>query len=138
MKQITVEVEEQFISFLDDDLKVLSIIPIEDLPNTLLWCHSECILGLMMEDWIDIEALYEVAFLIEEIYPNNHIQWGRTFIVVEKASFRKFQHNCLPGGNEIGITKRDLFAYGLQDTDEEISPMLSEIIAQRLVQHNLV
>lgn len=79
---------------------------------------SRWIRQLQEKSWVDIATLYELATVIQQLYPNNDIDWFRTFIPVETGEYLGLRKTSTAEGKSGADTIRDFIDFGLENHEE--------------------
>ena len=108
--------------------KVVKEISLNDLPRLVGGDTSLIIEELFFSNWAPYEILYEVANIIQEFYPQNRINWYRTFLPIEHW---RMQELCY------GKKASDSQWYRLDD-DETVERKLKERIYRLLGEYNVI
>lgn len=105
--------------------------------------NSEWINHLMSKTWIEENALYELAVLIQKEFPKNDIHWEETFFPVEKRQYInhvKMTKNLASEDKEQGVTFKSLFESiktGIEEQNEFVNGEISKIVENNLKKHGL-
>jgi hypothetical protein len=85
MKDLQIKIEAGTLFIIDsDDGNIIYDIPKQELPKTRTEDNlSEWIMQLMYKTWINTEILYQLAVVIKREFPDNPIDWRKTFFIVE-------------------------------------------------------
>jgi hypothetical protein len=140
MKKLHLLVENETVVIRDSESdQVLYRIIKQQLPSTRDGSYSEWIMQLFTKTWINTDILYKLAQLIKREFPDNIIDWRKTFFAVEKSKYLDSLGDVLTAKSD-SITK-NLFTkieLGLQKTNEDTHEMVNEILEVRLKEFGLL
>ena len=139
MRNLHLTVENDVIVIKDsDDDGVLYRIIKQELPLTRDDSYSEWIMQLLPKTWINTEILYKLSQRIQREFPDNKINWRKTFFVVEKSKYLDSLGDVLTQKSE-SITKSMMskIDFGQQETNEDTHKIIEEIVNRRLKEFGL-
>ncbi|MBY8963156.1 hypothetical protein KJK34_10370 [Flavobacterium sp. D11R37] len=104
---------------------------------------SEWIEHLILKSWIEAEALYELARLIQKEFPDNKINWYETFFPVEKWQYLqhvKHTTKLISGTNsEVNFKSlMDGIQAGIDEQRSDVNAEINKIVEMNLRQFNLL
>jgi len=134
-KKLVFEVKKRFILIVDmNNGNTVYDIRRSELPMMRDSYYSEWIMQLMTKTWIDTKTLYDLAVLISTFFPENKIDWYKTFYIVEKKDYLHFaEEQLLP---ETAFSAEDLLN-SIEFGQNQTSDIIDKIVKQRLEEYNL-
>jgi hypothetical protein len=134
---IIIENGTVFIKDNDDD-EILYHISRQELPSTRYGDTSELIMQLMEKTWIDLGTLYRLAQTIKQEFPNNGIDWRKTFFMVEKANYLETLGEVMTEQHEsLANSLYEKIKFGQKETNDETHKIIDTILDKRLKEFNL-
>lgn len=103
-----------------------------------LWINQ-----LLSKTWIEENALYELAVLIQKEYPDNSIDWRNTFFPYEKGLYLKHVmtiKRMISENKTPSETFNDLFErvkVGTEEQNELVNSEISQIVDNKLIRYGL-
>ncbi len=138
-KKITLTNDGDHIIFIDSSGDEIYNISKKELPENREKEYSEWVLQLLTKMWVTIEVLYDLAVLIEKEFPENSINWYKTFYVVEKRNFLEFAGDILlPEEKSASKVLFRMVEFGQKETNAETHQIIDEIVKGKLKDYNLV
>ena len=100
--------------------------------------NSEWILHLLTKTCISINTLYELAVVIKREFPNNSIDWQKTFFIVEKKNYFDFIGDLLlPEEESISKSVVNKTLFNRQESTPEKDIEIEEIVRNTLRDYGL-
>jgi len=144
---IEIKIEGKIVNLYKDDRESpIYQIRKAELPLTITengYLCSEWISHLMTKTWIEESALYELARIIQNEFPENNINWEETFFPVEKRLYL----------NHVKMTKKitdekknsevnfdslmESIEIGLEEQNDEVNSEISKIVNKNLSNYGL-
>ncbi len=95
---------------------------------------SDWVLHILGKTWCDnTKVLYELAQIIQEVHPENEIDWKSTFYIVEKSDYV---------GHVKGLKKPDNYwasiIIGQTESTPEVHDAIEKIVSQNLGDYGLI
>jgi hypothetical protein len=138
-KELRLVNDGDFMIFMDSSSNEIYNIRKEELPEIRDKEYSEWIMQLLTKMWVTIEALYNLAVIIENEFPDNSINWYKTFYVVEKKNFLEFAGDILlPDEKSSARQLINKVELGQKETNAETHQIIDEIVKGKLEEYNLV
>jgi hypothetical protein len=122
----------------NNDDRILYRIRQQELPLKMNDDTSEWIMQLMDKTWIDVGTLYRLAQTIKQEFPDNDIDWRKTFFIVEKSNYLDTLGDILTEKHK-SVTKNvyEMIDFGRKETNKETHQIIEEILDKRLTEFNL-
>lgn len=138
MREVHLTIENGVVLFHDSNHDILYRINRKELTQTRDSHYSEWIMQLLDKTWINSQILYELARHIQQQFPDNKIDWRKTFFVVEKSKYLDTLGDVMTEKND-SITKSLMtkIAFGQKETNEETHKIIDEIVNRRLNEYGL-
>jgi hypothetical protein len=106
--------------------------------------YSEWVMQILPKTWSNTTMLYELAQIIEQEFPENKIDWNKTFFTVEKAKFLdEYGDALMPESNsdegDVSETKGffEKIKFNKDQSNEEIHNMIDKIVSERLADYGI-
>lgn len=139
VKRISLVLDGNLVLFVDSDKgEPIYSFRKDELPLTRDGDYSEWILHLLTKTWISINTLYELAVVINREFPNNSIDWKKTFLIVERKNYFDFTGNLLlPEEESISKSVVNKILFNRQESTPEIDIEIEEIVRNNLRDYGL-
>jgi hypothetical protein len=138
-KDLYIEEDDDIILIKDsNDDRVFYRIRKAELLRTREDSYSDWIMQLLSKTWASTGLLYQLAKLIQHQYPDNKINWKKTFFVVEKSKYLDSLGDVLT--EKTGSVAKDTFAeidFGRKENNDETNKLIDEIVDVRLKEFGL-
>jgi hypothetical protein len=138
-KDLLIDVSENLVRLIDrDNNDFVYEIRKQELPIIRNDGYSEWIMHLVSKTWIDIKTLYELAVTISILFPDNKIDWYKTFFVVEKKNYLEFAGDVLlPEGTSTFDNVINKIKFGRDQSNIDTNEIIDEIVKQKLNEYDL-
>ncbi|MFO7972579.1 MAG: hypothetical protein R6U40_12625, partial [Desulfobacterales bacterium] len=129
MKNISVQIDPDSIKIINEDERILiQEIPSTDLPKVGKKGTSVLIEELFYNGLAPCRVMYMVAFAIQEVVPDNQIDWVNTFLPIEHW---EIQIRCFMDQDPESL-------WYLSDDDEIIERKMNELVKKNLRGYSLI
>lgn len=105
---------------------------------------SEWVEHLILKSWIDEDALYNLAVLIQREFPENNINWQETFFPVEKRLYLNHVNKTkklISGDKESKFSFKNLvdkIETGIEEQNEFVNSQVTKIVDINLKKYDLL
>jgi hypothetical protein len=90
-KMIDIKIQDDLVNFYKDDsesaIYTIRKVELAQIRKDANGDLSEWIEHLILKSWIEADALYALAVMIQNEFPENTINWEQTFFPVEKRQY---------------------------------------------------
>jgi hypothetical protein len=137
-----VKVSDSFVNIIrTEDGRIMWNMRVPNIADTIEDNISEWVSHLDEKSWVDSSLLYELAVIIQQLHPDNLINWYDTFSRIERGEYldRAFElkQSTENKSGSTSTTFMDRVRFGRESFNDDEERQVEQILLSRLADYKL-